>query len=108
VCTGIDADIVMKVTSLPVSSEACDGILAGATAFLVERVTLRPIYGLILLCAVSEADFDNNLATTVHEVLHALVLFSSSSISRFHCRFHSVTVCHCACALHSSIHIDIG
>lgn len=63
----------MKVTSLPASSDACDGLLAGATAFLVEQTTLRPIYGFILLCAVSEAEFDNNLATTVHEVMHALV-----------------------------------
>lgn len=63
----------MKVTSLAADSEQCDGLLAGATAFLVEQTSLRPIYGYILLCAVSADEFDNNLATTVHEVLHALV-----------------------------------
>lgn len=63
----------MKVTSLPAASDACEGLLAGATAFLIEETTLRPIYGFILLCSVSEEEFDNNLATTVHEVLHALV-----------------------------------
>lgn len=76
---GIDADIVMKVTSLPADSEACEGLLAGATAFLVEEVTLRPIYGFILLCNIDEEQFDNDLSTTVHEVLHALVRSPSPS-----------------------------
>lgn len=70
---GIDADIVMKVTSLPAASSQCEGLLAGATAYLVENTTLRPIYGLILMCKVDESKFGSNLATTVHEVLHALV-----------------------------------
>jgi hypothetical protein len=62
----------MKVTSLPSTSAACDGILAGATAFLVDKTTLRPIYGLILLCEVNVDQLNENLATTVHEILHAL------------------------------------
>lgn len=69
----------MKVTSLPADSDECDGLLAGATAFLVEEVSLRPIYGFILLCQVDEQSFDNDLSTTVHEVLHALVRFAEAS-----------------------------
>jgi hypothetical protein len=70
---GIDADIVLKVSSKPADSEACRGLLAGAMAFYAEDATLRPVYGLVELCQINPADFLGDLSTTVHEVLHALV-----------------------------------
>lgn len=75
-CSGIDADIVLKVSSKPANSAQCDGVLAGAFAYLVEDQTLRPVYGLVELCQINPNDFPGDLSTTVHEVLHALVLNS--------------------------------
>lgn len=72
-CTGIDADVVLKVSSKPANSEQCRGVLAGAFAYLVEDATLRPVYGLVELCQIIPDDFAGDLSTTVHEVFHALV-----------------------------------
>jgi hypothetical protein len=70
---GIDADLILKVTSEPADAPICEGVLAGAVAYLVEEATLRPIFGIVQLCQINEEDFGNDLSTTVHEVLHVLV-----------------------------------
>jgi hypothetical protein len=69
----IDADIVMKVTSSPAGGADCGDAIAYAFGWLLEETTLRPIYGVVNLCSVSPDDFEKDLFTVVHEVLHALV-----------------------------------
>jgi hypothetical protein len=76
-CVGIDADLVMKVTSIPASDPTCEGVLAGAAAVYVESGSLRPIYGVMILCNFDPNNFSNDLTTTVHETLHVLVRFLS-------------------------------
>eukprot|EP00892_Ulva_mutabilis_P009761 jgi/Ulvmu1/7157/UM034_0064.1 len=71
---GYDADMVLKVTSMPASAPECKGLLAGAAAHFLENTTRRPVYGYVVFCNVNPSDYDNDLATTIHEILHALVL----------------------------------
>jgi hypothetical protein len=70
---GVDADILMKVTSKPANDPACEGVLAASAAVYVEAVSKRPIFGVMFFCNVNSADFENDLTTSIHEVLHALV-----------------------------------
>jgi hypothetical protein len=70
---GIDADIILKVSALDTASEECDMVLASATYDIRDYETGRPISGFVTLCRVNMNDFEGDLTTTVHEVLHALV-----------------------------------
>lgn len=67
---GIDADIVLKVSSKPANSQRCNGAAARATAHLREEKTMRPVYGVVELC---QFNFVEDLDTTIHEVLTTLV-----------------------------------
>lgn len=58
---------------MPASAPECDGLLAGAAAHLLENTSRRPVFGYVVFCNVDPADYDNDLATTIHEILHALV-----------------------------------
>jgi hypothetical protein len=70
---GIDADIVLKVDTLDSNSKECEYLLASATYDILEGDTNRPIFGFLTLCHVNMNDFEGDLTTTVHEVLHILV-----------------------------------
>lgn len=74
---GIDADVFMEVTSMPSASEACEGVIAGAIPAIFEDVTYRPIFGIVRLCQVDKEHRDSDIATVVHELMHALVRPSS-------------------------------
>lgn len=58
---------------MPSKSEECDGVIAGAIPAIFEDVTYRPIFGIVRLCHVNEEKWDSDVATVVHELLHALV-----------------------------------
>lgn len=71
---GLDADILIKVTSIPASDAACDGgVKASASARLLNPDTRRPVYGYIVWCQIPLDDFEGELSTATHEVLHILV-----------------------------------
>lgn len=82
---GIDADVLLKVTSQPETAEACDGVVASAAPLLYEFITARPIFGVIRLCKVDENAFTYDVTTVVHEILHALVRSSVSCATRACC-----------------------
>lgn len=49
--------------------------LARAGAILVATATGRPLLGQVLFCNVVVGDFEYDLATMTHELLHILVSF---------------------------------
>lgn len=71
-CTGYDADLVIKIKALPLS--ACAGrFTARAGALQIEDGTNRPILGDIEFCELNPEQFQFDLTTATHEMLHILV-----------------------------------
>lgn len=71
VCAGYEYDLVVKVEmpagGCPKSS------LAFALAVYVEEVTNRPLFGFIEFCDLDPTDFNYDLGTAVHELIHIMV-----------------------------------
>jgi hypothetical protein len=76
--SGIDADVLIKVTSYAATDPYCRGINAAAASHKYEDGTYRPIYGYIIFCKIKPSDFEGDLATTMHEVMHVLVRHHAS------------------------------
>lgn len=71
---GIDADILIKVTSLAKDDAECSGgVRASATSNKWLQQDSRPVYGYIVWCQLDPTDFEGDLNTATHEVLHVLV-----------------------------------
>ena len=69
---GVDADILFNVINEPKCDPTID--IANAVANILDVDTMRPIFGDIAICNVSD-DQVIAIGTIVHEVMHALVRF---------------------------------
>lgn len=58
---------------MPAKSEECEGVIAGSIPAIFEDVTYRPIFGIMRLCHVNPDTWEADVATIVHELMHALV-----------------------------------
>ena len=73
---GYDADLVILVNSDTEGFCTANPFnLARAGALLVATATGRPLLGQVLFCNVVVGDFEYDLATITHELLHILVSF---------------------------------
>eukprot|EP00892_Ulva_mutabilis_P001828 jgi/Ulvmu1/11646/UM008_0050.1 len=70
---GIDADLLIKVTSYPVDTEFCKSSLAAALPVVYETLTRRALFGQVWMCQIQPRyDFSSNLATVLHELTHVI------------------------------------
>eukprot|EP00892_Ulva_mutabilis_P007886 jgi/Ulvmu1/546/UM001_0554.1 len=67
---GAEGDVLFYVTNEDPAT--CGSRLAAAAACAFHPVTNRPIAGNVILCQISSDNFDSDLATAVHEMLHVL------------------------------------
>jgi hypothetical protein len=75
---GIDADLLVKVASLPNNHPICvGGAIAAALPVLFEEATRRPIFGILLTCNLGQKDFSSDLGVIMHEMLHIIVRSTS-------------------------------
>ena len=71
---GIDADILIKVSSFPADTDFCKTSIAAAMPVVYETLTRRAIFGQIWMCQVfPDNDFSSNLAHVLHELTHIVV-----------------------------------
>jgi Leishmanolysin len=68
---GVDADVIVYVTSQP--RDTCGTTLASAAACAFDPLNNRPVAGNIIFCTINPSEFEQDLATAVHELLHVLV-----------------------------------
>lgn len=68
---GAEGDVIFYVTNEDPST--CGTTLAAAAACAFDPVTNRPIAGNVILCKISPENFDSDLITAVHEMLHVMV-----------------------------------
>lgn len=86
-CTGIDADLLVKISSMPRDDPRCgDGTIAFALPALFEKFTRRPTFGMLFICHLGGADFATDLGIIMHELGHIIV--RTSPRSNFSARFY--------------------
>ena len=76
---GAEGDLILYVTNEDPST--CGSRLAAAAACAFDPVTNRPVAGNVILCQISPDNFDSDLTTAVHEMLHVLVSFRLLSLN---------------------------
>ena len=75
---GAEGDLILYVTNEDPAT--CGSRLAAAAACAFDPVTNRPLAGNVILCQISPDNFDSDLTTAVHEILHVLVNFPASCL----------------------------
>lgn len=68
---GAEGDLILYVTNEDPAT--CGSRLAAAAACAFDGETNRPLAGNVILCQISRENFDSDLITAVHEILHVLV-----------------------------------
>ena len=79
-CAGVDADIIIYVTTS--DPDTCGDTLASAAACAFDAGTNRPVAGNIIFCKFSPNQYDKDLATAVHEIFHILVCTHLAAVDR--------------------------
>lgn len=70
---GIDADLLVKVSSMPRDHGVCRDTIAFAVPSVFEKYTRRPIFDTIWVCHFGQDDFATDLGTMMHELGHIIV-----------------------------------